>query len=456
MVLELVQLEQPTPPKGLGLEPVLLKPTGTIQISNPFKHGERKLLNALMFYSQVDEQLTSTLHDISLESVMDAMGWGDSKNIDELKDYARTLLSEIVEWNEFGVDRRKEWKACQFLSSFAIKGNRVRYRINPEIVAECRQPELYGKIHMLVQTNFTRKYSSVLYEYFQDELGRSPAEVISIDKMPVEQMTHILGVGDSEHYNQYKFLNNGILKPCMKEINKHSDINVDYNAVKKGRYTVGIDIRIMRSDTFQMAFDLDIKRTADNPENTQDALQATLEKNGVTKKVALALVGKYSAERVQNNVNHMEAEIKKGLSIKNRGAWLRKAIQEDWQPKKSAADVEATKKSEEIARKKIEKRRKDEERQQLEKEFEKYQSKTLRIKFGDKSQSFQTRRRNEFIEQMKAEKNTGFLNFYRKGGWENGVVQSMFYTSMVDELLTEAHEKSIDAYAVWEKPAQTA
>lgn len=442
----------------MSTEPILFKPSGTIQISNPFNFGERMLLNTLMYHAQSNDIPTASEQSIPLDTVFDSLGWGESKNEPELKKYGRKLLSTIVEWNEFGVDRRKAWKACQFVSEFAIRNGHLHYRINAAIIAEIKRPELYGKIHMLVQTHLKKKHSQVLYEYFQDEIGRSTDDVAVIEKVEISDITKMLGIEESEYYNQYKHLNGEILKPCTKEINKHSDVTVIYSAVRKGRNTIGVKFTLKRSDAYQLALDLKQTRQDKNHgETLADKLQGKLEYHGMASSVALRIVTKYSAERVQNNITYLENEINvKHKTIKNKGAWLRKAIEEDWQPVASEAEIEASEKLQESAKELIKKKQKQLRIEELEKEFEQFREQAVHNYFDNKSKSFQTRRKNDFIKRMQDANQTLVLDKYAIDGFNSPIVRGTFFSSLYDELLTQEHETSIDAYAMWKKTVAAA
>jgi len=438
-------------------EPILFKPTGTTQLSNPFNLGERKLLNTLMFNAQNIDEVTASEHDMPLDDVFDSLGWEDSKNEDELQKYCRKLLSTIVEWNQFGKDRRKAWRACQFISSFEIKNQTLHYQINPMIVAEVKRPELYGKVHMLVQTHLKKKHSQVLYEYFQDEIGRKKEKVIVLENVTIHDLTEVLGINDSEYYKKYKHLNAEILKPCTKEINKHSDVDVVYSAVRHGRSTVGIKFTLMKADAYQLALDLKEKRAEkDHGPLLKDKLQDRLEYFGITHSVALKIVEKYSSERVQNNIRHLESEIKRGQTIKNRAAWLRKAIEEDWQPVQSQAEIEASVELQENAKNLILEKQEQQRLADLKSDFEKFRIEATKTKFHEKSKSFQTRRTNNFIKYLQDENNEIVLDRYTKEGIDCAMVRAYFTTYLMEELLTEDHELYIDAFAMWKKELEAA
>lgn len=431
---------------------VLRKPTGTIHISNPFTFGERKLFNTLICHAQTENGLSQARYDIALDDVYKALGWKNNKNDDDLKDYVKSLLSTVIEWNEFGIDNSVAWKACQFLSSGEISKKRLRYRINPEIVAQVKRPALYAKMVLLVQTQLKKKHSLVLYEYIQDEISRSSDKLVEIKDVSISFLLNLLGQ-KSDYYGQYKYLNKDILKPSVNEINNHTDVNVHYKAVRQGRKTTGIDFTVMRQESFQLSLNLENDNNKCNDPSLTDQLKNILQHHGISQNIALKLSAKYSPERIRGNIQHLENEIECGKEIKNRAAWLRRAIEEDWQPKKSTAEVANEKQRKKIASERIKKEQDKLKQEALEKAFSDFRYECTKAKFFEKSKSFQTRRRKAFLEKMQEERNETLLRFYNRDGWKSPILDGIFFSELMSELLTEKHEISIVDFAVWQKEA---
>lgn len=430
-----------------AISPVLRKPTGTIQISNPFSFGERKLLNTLMCDAQTEDGLTSAEQFIPLEEVYEGLGWRKSKDRDELKAYLRKLITTGVQWNEFGVDNSTTWAMCTFLASGKLERRGIRYRINPEIVQQVKRPILYAKLQLLAQGQLKKKHSLVLYEYFQDEIGRSPDKVVDLEDVKIARLLQLLRL--SEYYKQYKFLNQDVLKTATKEINNLTDVSVTYKAVRHGKKTVGVHFTVMRDESFQLAFDLDNATPSEYGTATGAQIADSLEYCGMSPKVAAGVVKKYSAERILGNIEHMEEELRRGTKIQNRGAWLRRAIEEDWRPMKTEAEKKETENNKKAAEEQIKKKQAEKRREKLEKEFDAFRHTRVEEVFNGKSKAFQTRRRKAFLEKMQEEKMGMVLRAHARDGWESPMVKGCFFSELRDELLTEEHETSIAAYEAW-------
>jgi len=412
--------------------PVLRKPTATVQLSHAFTHGERKLLNTLMFYAQHQGpgRIANRQHDISIKDVYAAIGWTDSNNVDALKNHMKTLMSTVIEWNQYGEDRTKRWEICTFITYGSIEKGRLHYVINERIAEDMVRPTLFAKVQLLVQGRFNRKHALILYEYFQDMIGRGKP----IREVSIKFLLQHLGL-KTDTYGQYKYLRRDILKPAIAEINKHSDLTVNYKAIRTGRFTTGVEFTVERSESFQLSFDIPMDDNSNTTNASTEESTARLVEQGVTAKVAASLVKKYGTDQCISALSALDAAIKKGTSISSTGAWLRTAIQESWQePVKSTPQTRQNASA--ASTKKLE------NDEALNEAYQAYLSKLAKAAFAAKSKSFQTRRKNAFLKRMAEERNDTVLSQYKSRGWEGHIVWACF---MTEELKAELTAKMPEA-----------
>lgn len=417
--------------------PVLRKPTATVQLSHSFTHGERKLLNTLMFYAQHQGKgyIANTRHDISLKDVYAAIGWTESNNIDALKNHMKVLMSTVIEWNQYEEDRTKPWEICTFITYGAIEKGRLRYTINERIAEDMVRPTLFAKVQLLVQGRFTRKHALILYEYFQDMIGRGkPTNEVSIDFI----LKH-LGL-KTDTYGQYKYLQRDVLKPAIAEINKYSDLTVSHKAIRSGRSTTGVSFSVERSESFQLSFDMPSSDAAGESDSTDIDVAQLLEQQGVTAKVAKSSVAQFGIDRCRAALMNLEATLKSGKPVNNTGAWLRTAIREGWKPPTSVTPQ--TKHAAALARAKAE-----EQDSAVREAYQAHRSALAKREFASRSKSYQTRRKNAYIKQMEAERNEIVLRQYKERGWEGHIVWACFMTeSFIEELIGELPEASLSYF----------
>ncbi len=417
--------------------PVLRKPTATVQLSHTFSHGERKLLNTLMYYAQHQGTgyIANRRHEISLKDVYIGIGWSNSHNIDALKKHIRTLMTTVIEWNQYGEDRSRGWEICTFITYGAIEQGRLTYTINERIAEDMVKPTLFAKVQLLVQGRFTRKHALILYEYFQDMMGRGK----STNDVSIDFILGHLGL-NPESYGKYKYLQRDVLKPAIAEINKYSDLTVSHKAIRSGRATTGISFRTERRASFQLTFDLPSSDLLNYSDESEAEVAELLEGKGVTGKIAKDLVKQYGVDSCRDALVNLERTLKSGASVNSTGAWLRSAIKEGWKPPSAVTP----KVKQEAA---MERQKKADANEKQQDAYQNYRAKLARNVFESKSKTYQTRRKNAYLEKMKKERNEIVLRQFAEKGWDGRIVWACFLEeTYIEELIGQMAESSMDYF----------
>jgi hypothetical protein len=434
--------------------PILHKPTGTIQIGNPFSLTERKLLNTLIWHAQEHDHVTDSEQTLPLSEVFQTIGWTKSKNWEDLKQAVKKLVATAVEWNELGQDRAQSWTVCTFLASGKINQSQLKYRLNPEIVSQINRPTLYAKMQLLIQGHFNKRHALILYEFFLDFVSRQQERHLVLEGVELKMIYKLLGLEDSAYAEKggYRFFNRDILKPSLREINEYSDLEVSVKPRRRSRAVCALDFSVRRNTSFQLAFELEHKELNGEaiktpPVKEQDSLKQQLINQGVAAKQAAQLCAKYCVERISGNLAYFRAQIEGGKNIQNPGAWLRRAIEEDYRPKVSEAQRQQAEVAKEQAAAFEARRRAKEEQEALEKEWAQFRERKVREYFANKPREWQAQQLAAFAASGKL---TGpFRRAYTKDGLESPMIAALFYSSLYGILLTEPHETDFNAYQVW-------
>jgi hypothetical protein len=437
------------------------KPTGTVQIANKFSLIERKLLNAIIWHSQKNKFKREEL-SISIRDVFVAIGLEKSENYDVIKDALRVLTSTIIEWNTFGEDRVTEWGVCTFLASGVIKSGKMKYMLNPKLVEQINQPTLYAKILLLVQSQIKKRHALVLYEFFLDALGRAQRDSLKM-VVSLTNLYHLLGVSQD---NTYKIFNRDVIKPSLKEIVKHTDIDVSYTVNKMGRNVHELVFSIEKRETFQLRLDfdmegdvIDIAAGLDEGKAPVSPILAGIELDlstewdpfqalvfhGVGKKKAKALVESFDRERIQGNIEYVIEQQRIGKPIDNTQAYLVKAIEEDYRPKKSPKDMLDEKRKQQKASTAAKAKQAKALKEQQETEWKRFCDQRVKDHFAARPEEWQEEKRQNFIAKIKAT-NPILYNSYKKDAFNSPMVQAVFYSELREQLLTAPEETSLTHY----------
>jgi hypothetical protein len=445
----------------------LLKPTATIHIANRFSLVERKVLNSLIWNSQ-RQGITSDELAIEVDQVFDLIGFGASKNVVTLKDALRRLVGTTIEWNVLGQDRSQEWGVCTFLSSAKVGRGLVHYRLNPEIAERIRNPTLFAKIQLLVQTRFTSKHSLVFYEYLIDCLSRERSERVETDELTLETVYRLLGFAGEEYGGSYKFFNRDVLKPSFEEINRLTDIEAGYTAVREQRRVCALRFTATRKASYQLTFDLEGGErptplpalssslpgpTAQPPVAAapQEDLVALLVAAGVGQMRARSLVRHYDGDRIRRNLRYAQAQDGHNKPIKNMGAYVVRAIEEDYVPAPASSPSGLQRRvetPEEMQRRQA--AQKAAQQEELRRMFQEFRYQRCRELFAAREAAWRDARQQSFIAKIQdSGKQPFILEFYRRSGFESPIVEAAFFGDLLDEMLTAPEETLFEAWVTW-------
>lgn len=435
--------------------PILHKPTATIHVGNTLSLLERKIFNVLAWNSQ-KHQFSKRTDIVSQDLLFNLVGLQRSKNTQHIKDCLERLTTSKIEWNALGKDKTQVWGICTFLAGAELKSGRIRYAINPLLVEKINHPTVFAKIQLLVQTQFSSKYALALYEFFIDELSRVGADREWIGETELHTLCVIL-----QYRGPFKFLNKDVLKPCVKEINRDSDIDIAYEPIKKGRKVEAIRWKAKKKLEFQLAlnlFDGTAEAAVGDHEvknvNEDQALIGCLVHKGVSERKARRLVDRYGSERVAANIDVVEARQKSGETIKNIPAYIVCAIEDDYRPRKSpeALTVEQHHFEKENNCAEVEKRKR------LEGDWRKFRSTRLKEIFAGKPEEWQQSKRDQFVADLEEKSRRGpniAFKTYCKSGFKSSIVQGMFLSGLARELLVAPEEVDFEAYLAWRHAQKT-
>ncbi|MGV0952099.1 MAG: replication initiation protein [Azonexus sp.] len=417
----------------------LLKPTATIHVGNRLSLIERKIFNAIIWHSQRN-RFAKNANSVSIELLMSLIGLERSKNMDVIKDALEKLTTNPIIWNTLKKDRTADWGICTFLAGAELSGGRLRYVLNPLLVEKVNHPTLFAKIQLLVQTHFSSKYSLALYEFLLDELCRAGNPTAHTFQVTLDTVRHVL-----QFDGIYKHLNNDVLKPCVLEINKHSDIAVGYRGVKKGRAVADLLFTVERTAMhLQMPLD-DLMMMAGEAQESSEAtpsrelLTLVLIDKGVAESKARVLVETYDEARIRENLAHVEREHESG-KVKSVSAYLIRAIEEDYRLNKARPEAQREQavdtRTHEACHQTLD---------QLTNDWHRYRERRVRERFLALPLEEQEAHRAAFVERLR-NTNPVIHRQHKKDGFASRMVEAQFFAELREQLLASPEELSFDAY----------
>lgn len=431
-------------------DPTFRKPTAITQMVNRYSAPEHKMMNlCLALASEVG--FSRPKYDMAVSTVKYYMGAEKTKNNDWLKAVAEGLTTKKIEWNGLRQDRTVEWGICTFLSSASIIGSRFYFRLNPEIVERLHHPKVWGQFRLLAQIRMAKRYSLVIYGFLKDATCRLGVEEGCEIEVTLDDLRMLLGL-KPEEYREYKFFNQFVLKPALDpkkgEINLLSDLDVAYRGMREGRKVQRLSFKISQKSQFQLALDLpqlglpapkaalDLEQKSPQEVN---ALCELLEEHGIEQAQAMKLIVTHTEERIRENVQYVDDEIATGKAIKNRAAYLVRAIERDF--RSNAASAQAKQRTEGVQQ-----QARAELHHKLRPDWDQYREEQAMRYFQELPESEQIRHREVFVKSLSG----SLAAHFQQQGWDNPVVVKAFRDSyLTRKLLKKPEEKDLDAYCAW-------
>ena len=337
----------------------------------PLSLLQRKLSNVLLLnaYEELPDPNVKE-HEIPVRVLAEVAGY-DSKDFAYLRDALRALVDCRVEWNVLGENGEEdEWAAASLLAQAKTKGGVCRYVYAPDLREKLYRPEVYARINLAIQARFGSGYALALYE----NCARF-RKVGTTGWIALETWRDLLGVGE-EQYPAFKALRQKVLSPAIKEVNEFSDVRVEMETRREKRRIVALKFVVSEAPPHEPGMAAkglglrealgaegvpDARSAAPEPaEVIEDHPLAELQRRllafGLTEAQALDLSTEFPEARVAANLDHVEAEVARGLEpggreVKNVAAFTVAAVRGDYAKGAATPDVvrKASEKKQEAA-----------------------------------------------------------------------------------------------------------
>ncbi len=398
------------------------KAVGTIHIkvqSGSLGLVQRKLINAFHFFAK--DNPSKETHYVRRQDLLTMINY-NSNNIAEFKENARKLTNINVEWDYLREDTERVWGVSNIISEIEYVTNGIVAFSFPRRIREFMSTQEHrGLVCMQVQKQFTMSYALSLYENatIYRENGSTP-------KFTISELKNLLVVDDEENptYKLFKYFNNKVIIPAVKEINEVSDIFVEPIYYKNGRVVEFISFTVAVKPQSFLDFD-------DVPNIT--SLHDRLVCFGCNSKAALDIIEKHDIEYILGNLDYVESQlITPGVKkIRNPMGFFMDALAKDYRTKEPEIVRKAREKREIEAKNKIEdEKRKLDERNKLA-EKNRLLKESVKSRYDAMSEDDKTFIQESFLAEMQ---NTNKLvaKKFKDSGLKSSMVSSIFFNFLYE------------------------
>ena len=286
---------------------------------------QRKISNALLFHAY-ETLLTNDEHEIQISQLTKLIGY-DSHDHKKIKQSLMDLLATVIEWNIVDgdkIDKNDTWNASSIIADASITGSTCSYSYSNKMRKLLYHPSVYGRLNMHIQAKFQSSYGLALYENcnrYQD-IGQTPW-------FELEKFRKLMGVEESK-YKIFRDFKVRVLDKSVEEVNKFSSLTVEPKLKKINRKVVAVQFLINRSRH------IDIARTG-NKIAEKGLPEVLKECYGLSKKQISEVFEQFNENYITEKIKLVESSSSFiAGKIKNLGKYLLSALNDDYQPAKSA------------------------------------------------------------------------------------------------------------------------
>lgn len=215
----------------------LKKHAATIHCSNSLTLLQRKITNALLYHAY-KELMQKEEHEITVKQLCRLIGY-QGNNHAAIKEALKGLISTVVEWNLIDDSLGTEnWTASSIIASVSLQGPLCYYAYSPRMKQLLHSPSMFGKIDLVIQSQFRSSYGLALYENCIRYRGLPHSKWLDMDTF-----RKLMGV-PAGMYDVFRDFKRRVVDKAVEEVNTYSDLFISLELQKEGRKTTKIRFKL--------------------------------------------------------------------------------------------------------------------------------------------------------------------------------------------------------------------
>jgi len=313
----------------------LKKHAATIHCSNTLSLLQRKVANALLYHAY-SEMMTKEEHEITVKQLCRLIGY-QGNNHAAIKDALKGLISTIIEWNLIDdVTGTENWTASTIIASVSLEGPNCFYAYSPRMKQLLHTPSMFGKIDLVIQSNFRSSYGLALYENCIRYRGLPHTKWFEMDLFK-----KLMGVPAGK-YDVFRDFKRRVLDKAIEEVNMYSDLVINAEFIKEGRKVAKLRFKL-KERAKRTRIGTTPKELPSLPLNSATLKTKLFDLFGLSEEQVEQLLTSYDAKFVEDKVAIIEeSKPFKDGKIQNLAAYLISAVKNNYQAKKPKAESTKT------------------------------------------------------------------------------------------------------------------
>ena len=262
-------------------------------------------------------------HVLSIRELIEICQLSGESSYKEIKNITFSLIEKGIRIIDITDPSNKREIQVSWLSSADYSHGQVKLSFSPKLKPYLLQlKEKFTAVSTLDLMQFKSIHAIRIYELLKQyqDIGE---RILTID-----DIKECCGVQDK--LKQYTEFEKYLLLISQREINGKSDINFNFERIKKGRKIVAIKFIISKNKAYEQR---------NNPDKQLQEVKRkppviyTLKEFGLSMRVINQILKENSEEVIQDAINAVDVQLSRG-NVRNTKAMLMIAIKEKWHPEK--------------------------------------------------------------------------------------------------------------------------
>jgi len=262
-------------------------------------------------------------HVLSIRELINICQLSGESSFKEIRDITFSLIEKGIRIIDITDPDNKREIQVSWLSSADYYQGQVKLSFSPKLKPYLLQlKEKFTAINVIDLMQFKSVHAIRIYELLKQyqDIGE---RVLSL-----EEIKECCGVKGK--HKQYIDFEKYLLLIAQREINKKSDIHIEFERIKQSRKIVGIKFIISKNKAYELRNN-PIKETQEV--KRKPAVIDTLKEFGLSLRVINQILKENTEQTIQNAINAVDLQLSRG-QVRNAKAMLITAIKEQWHPEK--------------------------------------------------------------------------------------------------------------------------
>lgn len=257
---------------------IIKQDTGDYMVAKSNQLVQQSKINLSIYEQRIINYMISKIVADDTDFNFIELDYNDFCRLCNIKDtnltYVKRVIKSLADKSWWWFDGEKDI-LIRWIGDAELTPEEVRLKFHPKMenfLLNLKENGSYTQTELLTYLNFKNKYSPILYDYCRSfvNLTFKNKEKTIERVLTLSELRGKLGLNEKENQNKYPFFKDlrvYVLEPCIEEVNKYTDIHIEYEPIKKSRRVESIKLIIQIRDIMERMQMYEERRASRNYEN---------------------------------------------------------------------------------------------------------------------------------------------------------------------------------------------